>query len=101
MEIFSYSRVITESKWTHVALLLKNPTYINPNYTDGVYVLESGSESWTRKIGVIVSPIDKVLKAKQSSRIVYRKLIRDKPIEDRDMEIYKYLFRQEEEGFIP
>ena len=79
--------MVTGSKWTHVAILLKNPTYINSDYTDGIYVLESGSEKWENKVGVIVSPLDKILKAKQSSKIVYRKLIRDLSIDNEDMKI--------------
>ena len=64
---------VTQSKWTHVALVLKNPTYIDPSY-DGVYVLESGSEKWSKRWGVIVSPFSKILNDKSHKLIAYRSI---------------------------
>ena len=40
--------IVTQSKWTHVALILKDPTYVDPKY-EGVYVLECGSEKWSNE----------------------------------------------------
>ena len=64
---------VTGSKWTHVALILKDPVYIDKSYR-GLYVLECGSEEWADKWGVIVSPYEKVVSDTSHKRISCRKL---------------------------
>ena len=65
--------IVTRSPWTHVALVLKDPTFIDPSYK-GLYVLESGSEDWENHWGVMVNPLDKVLKTHEHKKVVTRKL---------------------------
>lgn len=65
---------VTRSKWTHVALILKNPTYVDATYK-GLYVLESGSEPWNNNWGVMVSPLDKVLEDPSHKCVAVRKLL--------------------------
>ena len=43
-----FSRLIewkTQTKWSHVAIVLKDPTYINPSL-QGLYIWESGAEKF-------------------------------------------------------
>ena len=75
---------ITRSQWTHVAIILKNPVFLNKSYT-GLYVLESGSEPWADNWGVMVSPLDQILKTNFYKKIVTRKLCYE--IENHDIEI--------------
>ena len=65
---------VTRSKWTHVAIVLRDPTYIDQSYK-GLYVLESGTEKWNPDWGVMVSPLDKILADTTHKRVAYRKLI--------------------------
>ena len=64
---------VTRSKWSHVAVILQDPTYIDESYK-GIYVLESGSEQWADNWGVIVSPLERILDDKTHKRVVHRKL---------------------------
>ena len=77
----------TGSKFSHVAIILRDPIHINPKLT-GLYIIESGSEnikdilSDKKVIGVQVIPLDYVLDQYQNGYIgnlYYRKLecIRD------------------------
>ena len=79
---------ITRSQWTHVAIVLKNPLFLNKSYT-GLYVLESGSEPWADNWGVMISPLDQILdqilETKFYKKIVTRKLFWN--IKTHDMEI--------------
>ncbi len=79
-----YSRAIeffTGSKFSHVAMILKSPIYINPELT-GVYILESGYEDIsacdTGKItfGVQISKIECVKNTMENVKntVYYRKL---------------------------
>ena len=80
---------VRRRRWTHAALVLRDPTYIDPTYK-GLYVLERGTEKWnplwrtprtsygSRCIfytGVTVSPLDKILADTTYKRVAYRKLI--------------------------
>jgi hypothetical protein len=79
-----YSRAIeffTGSKFSHVAMILKSPIYINPELT-GIYILESGYEDIsacdTGKItfGVQISKIECVKNTMKNAKntVYYRKL---------------------------
>lgn len=72
----------TNSKFSHVAVILRDPIYIDPKLK-GLYILESGSEniddvvSGKKIIGVQVIPLDYVLDQYSSTYIgnlYYRKL---------------------------
>ena len=76
---------ITHSKWTHVAIILKDPTFIDESYK-GLYVLECGSENWEPKWGVMVSPLAKILQDPTHKCIAYRQLNCEKPIETSKLE---------------
>ena len=79
-----YSRAIeffTGSKFSHVAMVLKSPTFLDPKLT-GIYILESGYESVpacdTGKItfGVQISPISvvKTTMDEPKNTLYFRKL---------------------------
>jgi hypothetical protein len=59
----------TNSKYSHIGIVLRNPTYLNPVLDDGVYMWESGIETFGDaeddkiKLGVQISRLDKVLDA--------------------------------------
>lgn len=67
----------SRSKFSHVGMILKSPTYINPKLT-GMYMLESGAELLGNAedkrhiIGVQITPIEEVLSYK--GNIYVRKL---------------------------
>lgn len=56
-----------KSKYSHVGMVLKNPTYIHPELQDGLYILESSSndtpdvEDHRFKIGVQIHRLEDVL----------------------------------------
>ena len=58
---------LSSSQYSHVAMVLKDPTYIDPKLT-GIYMLESGLEEFGDaedhkiKLGVQISKLDKVFK---------------------------------------
>lgn len=78
--------VVTRSRWTHVAMILKDPTYIHPDYI-GDYVIECGSERWAKTIGVIVSPLRKIVEDDSYKVIAHRRLIRSEKVLQCDMNI--------------
>lgn len=74
--------LVTFSKFSHVSIILRDPTYIHPDLK-GLYVLESGSEnikdvvSNKNVIGVQVIPLEHVLNQYESANfgyLYYRKL---------------------------
>ena len=82
---YPISRIIdyfTNSKFSHISVILRDPTYIDPNLK-GLYVIESGSEkikdvlSGKKVIGVQVIPLEYVLDQYDGGYIgnlYYRKL---------------------------
>ena len=60
-------RFCTRSKFTHVGMVLENPTYIDPKLNEGLYLLESGAEPFkdaednTYKLGVQIQKLLPVL----------------------------------------
>jgi hypothetical protein len=73
--------LFTRSNWTHIALVLKDPTFINPEYK-GYYVLECGGEDWENYWGIMVSPLKTIIESGNHKRIVLRKLYYTVPIEE-------------------
>lgn len=79
------SRIIeyaTQSKYSHVAIIIKDPVYINPSLK-GIYILESGEEnipdviSKKKVIGVQLIPIEHVFESYENGyfgNLYYRKL---------------------------
>ena len=72
----------TSSKFSHISMIVKDPTYINPTLT-GLYVLESGYESQKDpedhkiKYGVQLTPLDEVInqyKDGSNGKLYFRKL---------------------------
>lgn len=72
IEYFGYS------DYSHVAMILKDPTYINPEFK-GLYIIESGYETFCdaednkHKFGVQINKLETVLE--KDNNIYYRKLI--------------------------
>jgi hypothetical protein len=68
------------SKYSHVGIVLKNPSFINPELQDGIYILESGFhntpdiENNKLKKGVQIHHIDDVLKEYSKGTVYVRKL---------------------------
>ena len=78
---YFYEKVIqyfTNSKYTHIAMILKDPIYINPSLK-GLYIIESGVESFNdaedneKKFGVQIVSFDKIME-KWEGEIFVRKL---------------------------
>lgn len=65
--------IVTGSRWTHVAMIIDSPTYVDPSYK-GLYVIESGSEPWSSELGTIVSPIAKVVGGGGHSLVAARRV---------------------------
>ena len=65
--------IVTRSKYTHVAIVLKDPYYVDESFR-GLYVLESGSEEWAKQWGTIISPLSKVLQSDTHKHVYLRRL---------------------------
>lgn len=73
----------TKSKYSHIGIVLRDPTYISPELK-GLYMLESGmedfndSEDHVRKIGVQITSLEELLEEEETKPyykfIVHRKL---------------------------
>jgi len=66
---FWYSRLIeyvSKSDYSHISIVLKNPTWLDPDLNEEFYLLESGGEvfddavSGKKKFGVQIAPLKKV-----------------------------------------
>lgn len=72
-------KCVTCSKYSHIGMVLKNPTYINKKLT-GLYLWQSGKESFPESeddklvFGVQISPLDKVLDGCNLNNVYVRKL---------------------------
>lgn len=81
----------TGSKFSHVGIVLRDPTYINPNLK-GLYLLESGlerepdPEDHKVKLGVQITPMSEIIETSQDEDIYIRHLICN-----RDEQFYKNL----------
>lgn len=85
-----YSKIIeymTGSKFSHIAIILKDPIYIDPSLK-GIYILESGFENKPdpinndKKCGVQIAPIDDIINSYKNSwmgSLYYRKLDYSRP----------------------
>jgi hypothetical protein len=95
---FWFSKIVrywTHSQWTHTAIVLRDPIYINPELT-GLYLWESGSENFPdsenhlQKFGVQISSLETLLKKGYDGYIAYRKLTTNIPdIDDKLKAIHK------------
>ena len=76
----------TSSKYSHIGMVLKDQTYIQPALT-GLYVWQSGKEGFPEvedhKIfdGVQISPLDKVIDDYGIGNVYVRKLILNTPLD--------------------
>jgi hypothetical protein len=80
---FWFSKVVrwwTKSQFSHVGMVLRDPTYISPELT-GLYMWESGIESFAdsedhvKKLGVQITSLDELFETNPDYKlIVYRKL---------------------------
>jgi hypothetical protein len=83
--VSNFIRYYLRSPYTHVGIILQNPTYIDPKYNDGYYVLESGHEKNTN-YGVQITKLDYILET-YIGTIFYRKLYTRKTIKDMETEL--------------
>lgn len=75
---------VTDCIYSHVAVVIKNPKFIHKELEDGLYIIESGTESRNdpennrKKFGVQLTKLDYLIK-NYDGKIYYRKLdcIRD------------------------
>lgn len=86
---------LSGSQYSHVAMVLKDPTYIDPKLK-GYYMLESGIEEFGDaednkiKFGVQISNLEKVMKSYPGNIYVRRLNVhRDKAFEDKIVEMHK------------
>jgi len=79
---FIFSKLVrywTKSQWSHVAMVLRDPTYIDETLT-GLYLWESGvedfpdAENHIHKFGVQINDLETLLKESYDGYISYRKL---------------------------
>lgn len=79
---FWFSKLVTwwtGTPWTHVGMVLRNPTYIDPKLT-GLYLWESGIENFSdsenniKKLGIQITDFRKILSSINGEDIYYRKL---------------------------
>ena len=76
--------LVTDCVYSHVAIIIKNPKFINKELEDGLYIIESGAENINdpennrKKYGVQLTKLDYIIK-NYDGEIYYRKLncIRD------------------------
>ena len=81
--------LVTDCVYSHVAVIIKNPKFIDKELEDGLYIIESGAESINdpennrKKFGVQLTKLDYIMK-NYDGKIYYRKLdcIRDKKFYD-------------------
>lgn len=78
---FWFSKMVTKisgSKWSHIGIILKDPTYINPAL-QGLYLWQSGTETYVdsedkiNKFGVRIDDLKEKLET-YTGYIAYRKL---------------------------
>ena len=73
----------THSNFSHVAMVLRDPTYIDPNLK-GIYLWESGWEGEPDpqdgeiKLGVQLTPLNEIIENFKEAKIIKRKIICDK-----------------------
>ncbi len=92
-----YSRFIellSGSKYSHVAYLIKNPTWLHPDLS-GIYIFESGAEqsidalSNNKIFGVQLTPIEEIIKEYKTAQYGYLYYVQNKF--DRTNEYYEKL----------
>jgi len=70
----------TSSNFSHIGMVLKNPTYINPSLNEGLYLIESGLESYKDeedhmcKLGVQIQKLLPILEEYGKKNIYCRRL---------------------------
>ena len=89
----------THSNYTHVAMILKDPTYFGENLK-GLYVWESSWEGTPDpqdgkiKLGVQITPLDDILKSFKGAKIIFRSVKCDSThfTEDKLKAIHKVVY---------
>lgn len=94
-------RYFSKSKYSHIGIILRDPTYIDPKLT-GLYLWESGSENFVdseddkKKFGVQITNLHELLSKKENNSSIgfldYRSLYTDKTkeyIEQKIKEIHQ------------
>ena len=96
-------KYFTNSQYTHIGMVLKDPTYINPDLK-GYYIWESGMESKPdpqdnkKKFGVQITPLDEIVDnyLNNNGKIYYRKVkcSLDNFTEDNLKEVHKVVYNK-------
>ena len=83
LKYFSYMvEYSTHSNFSHVAMVLRDPTYIDPDLK-GIYLWESGWEGkpdpqdGKYKLGVQLTPLNEIIENFKEAKIIKRKIICD------------------------
>ena len=93
-------KYFTNSKYTHIGLVLKDPTYINPDLK-GYYVWESGSETTPdpqdnkKKFGVQITPLEHIVDSylNNGGYVYYRKINSNKNFNtEKLLDIHKVVY---------
>ncbi len=88
----------SHSNWTHIAMVLRDPTYIDPKLK-GLYIWESSEEKnpdpqdGKKKIGVQITPLKELLDSyKDSGTLIVRKLHSDLITPEKLKEIHSNVY---------
>jgi cell wall-associated NlpC family hydrolase len=71
---------VGQSKYSHVGIILKNPRFLNENFEDGLYLLDSSfntipdEEDHQLKYGVQIHKLDDILALYSSGSVYMRKI---------------------------
>jgi len=100
-----YSRLIqyfSDGPYSHISIILKNPTWLDEKLTDKYYILESGgekfndSETGKKVFGVQIVPFDKILNEYRNEgygNLYYRKLKTTKSLHELQEKIKEAYFQ--------
>jgi hypothetical protein len=87
---------VTKTPYSHIGIILKNPTFIDPSLNNGIYFWESGIESFPdpstnkKPLGVRLSLFKDVYEScKKEQNMYFRRILYENPIKEKKLlEIY-------------
>jgi hypothetical protein len=93
---------VGRSKYSHVGIILKNPSFINPNLEDGIYLWDSSwgyspdSEDNTYHYGIQLHKLDDIISLYPKNSIYVRKVnaVRDEAFYEKLKAIHDIVYRK-------